>query len=49
MSGMLSTLRLCAIVASLAATAAALSACSTQQNGDNTGTEYINALGGYHR
>ncbi|HEV8027202.1 MAG TPA: hypothetical protein VGP50_07210 [Stellaceae bacterium] len=48
MSGMLSTLRLCAFVASLAATAAALSACSSQ-NGDNTGTEYINALGGYHR
>jgi hypothetical protein len=44
----LSTLRLCAIVASLAATAAALSACSTQ-SGDSTGVEYINALGGYHR
>ena len=48
MSRMLSTLRLCAIVASLAATAAALSACSTQ-NRDNTGVEYIGALGGYHR
>ena len=48
MSRMLSTLRLCAIVGSLAATAAALSACSTQ-NGDNTGVEYINASAGYHR
>jgi hypothetical protein len=48
MSRMLSTLRLSAIAASFAATTAALSACSTQ-NGDNTGVQYIDALGGYHR
>jgi hypothetical protein len=48
MSRMLSTLRVCAVVASLAAIGGALSGCSTQ-NGNNTGIEYIDAMGGYHR